>query len=130
MTCPYCQRQPELVTGEAVYPHLPELWDGNFYLCRPCGAYVGCHKGTTNALGRLADAELRRAKMAAHKAFDGYWKPLGVQRGAAYRWLAEQLGIDRKECHIGLFNVEQCGRVIELVRRQRAGTVPELSGTR
>ena len=29
------------------------------YICKPCDAYVGVHKGTDKALGRLANKELR-----------------------------------------------------------------------
>ena len=33
---------------------------GMIYYCPQCGAYVGVHKGTDRAKGRLANAELRR----------------------------------------------------------------------
>jgi hypothetical protein len=29
--------------------------------------------------------------------------------------LAEQLGINRSQCHIGMFDVAQCQRVVEVV---------------
>lgn len=68
--CPYCG-QPTILTDSA------EIYNGKsfgpIYLCRPCGAFVGCHKGTTTALGRVADAPLREAKKAAHDAFDRVW---------------------------------------------------------
>jgi hypothetical protein len=114
VSCGYCQQRAELVTGEAVYPHMPELWEQAFYLCRPCGAYVGCHPGTVKPLGRLANAELRQAKMSAHKAFDALWRGCAVMsRRQAYRWLADRLGIQRSHCHIGMFDVDQCRRVVD-----------------
>lgn len=73
---------------------LPEECDKQFYLCAPCDAYVGCHQGTTNAPGRLANTELRAAKMAAHAAFDPLWQSGAKKRGAAYAWLATALGLD------------------------------------
>ena len=29
-----------------------------------------------------------------------------MKRGQAYGWLAEQLGIDKSDCHIGMFDVQ------------------------
>lgn len=112
MKCPYCGKSAKLVSGEVIYPHRHDLYAKQFYLCRPCDAYVGCHQGTTNPLGRLANAELRKAKMEAHAAFDPIWKSGQKKRGSAYAWLCDQLGIDKKGCHIGMFDVDMCNRVV------------------
>ena len=113
LLCHYCFRKPELVGGDTIYPHRPDLYEKKFYLCRPCDAYVGCHPGTTEPLGRLANAELRKAKQAAHAAFDPKWKGGDMKRKEAYAWLATQLGIDFNDCHIGMFDVETCRRVVD-----------------
>lgn len=118
--CDYCGRDAVLVTGADIYPHLPELHAKQFWCCAPCGAYVGCHPGTERPLGRLANAELRRAKVAAHGAFDLLWRARGWKRNAAYRWLADQLGIDREQCHIGMFNVATCARVVAVCEQATA----------
>lgn len=113
MICDYCHGEAQLVGGDTIYPHRPDLRTKAFYLCRLCDAYVGCHPGTIRPLGRLANAELRHAKIEAHKAFD----PLilaHTSRSAAYRWLAKQLGINKHDCHIGMFDVETCRRVMEI----------------
>ena len=116
--CPYCSQPSKLATGRDIYPHRPDLYSKRFYLCRPCDAYVGCHPGTTHALGRLANSELRRAKMLAHAAFDPRWKfeqkRRGRKRSDAYAWLAEQLGIGKDECHIGMMDVDMCRKVVEV----------------
>jgi hypothetical protein len=120
--CPYCSQNSERTTGSVMYPHRPDLAGKVIYRCVPCDAWVGCHTGTDNPLGRLANAELRAAKQAAHAAFDPLWKAKrdrqGIKqksaRGAGYRWLADQLGVPYEHCHIGMFDVEQCRRVIEL----------------
>ena len=112
--CPYCGSEAELVTGREIYPHRLDLYAKKFYQCEPCDAYVGCHPGTENPLGRLADIELREAKMRAHAAFDPIWKSGNKKRGSAYAWLADQLGIDQKDCHIGMFDVDMCQRVVEV----------------
>lgn len=99
------------------------------YICHACQAWVGCHRGTTTPLGRLANAELRQAKRLAHSAFDRTWQalyerrrktdpryPRGRARGSRYKRLAGLLGINPRDCHIGMFDVAQCVRVVALCR--------------
>lgn len=117
IVCDYCGRPAELVTGEIIYPHRRDLYRKRFWLCRPCKAYVGCHPRTDRPLGRLADEELRRAKMDAHRAFDPLWKSGRLSRSDAYRRLAEDLGIPIGNCHIGMFDVETCRAVIKAAKR-------------
>lgn len=111
--CDYCDKPAKLVTGKVMYPHRPDLYGKFFYKCDPCKAWVGCHPNTTNPLGRLANAELRKAKSAAHAAFDPIWKSRRKSRGSAYKWLAERLGMAQQNCHIGMFDVDMCRRVVE-----------------
>ena len=114
--CDYCGDPSELVPGSVIYPHRPDLYAKNFYRCEYCRAYVGCHPGTANPLGRLADAELRAAKQAAHAAFDPLWRGGGMKRKDAYYQLSKALGIPFGDCHIGMFDVATCKRVVEIVR--------------
>lgn len=96
--------------------------------CPDCGAYVGCHPGTEEPLGRLANAELRYWKKLAHDAFDLLWKD-GVinkiwpkyikgitNRTKAYIWLSNKLGIPKERMHIGMLNIEDCKRVVEICK--------------
>lgn len=115
--CPYCGAESKKVTGKEIYPHRPDLAHKTFYQCAPCDAYVGCHPGTCKALGRLANAELRKAKSAAHKIFDDIWRSGYMSRSQAYSWLAGQLGIEKKDCHIGMFDVDQCEQVVDASER-------------
>ncbi len=108
--CPYCQKPAEQAPSAAVYGAGRDF--GAVWVCRPCGAWVGCHKGTARPKGRLADHALRQAKIRAHAAFDPLWKSGEMARGDAYGWLADHMGLDRKECHIGMFDVDQCSRVV------------------
>lgn len=122
--CDYCQAPAELVTGAVIYPTWPKLSDRKFWRCEPCKAWVGCHGSGTAPLGRLANSELRLAKQAAHAAFDKLWQAKWrqdhcakhVARGAGYAWLAEQLGIEPAQCHIGMFDVDLCRRVVEVCK--------------
>jgi hypothetical protein len=115
-TCPYCGAASELVKGNVIYPY-DKRWDTAFFWhCSPCGAYVGCHHRTKKPLGRLADLELRRAKMRAHEAFDPLWRSGRMSRNEAYGWLARKLGIPTSECHIGMFDTVACNTVVRLCR--------------
>lgn len=114
--CPYCHQPSKRVSGADIYPHRPDLAHKVFYQCAPCDAYVGCHPNTTVPLGRLANAELRAAKMKAHAAFDPIWQSKRKTRTEAYDWLSKKLGIVRQYCHIGMFNVEQCELVVVACR--------------
>lgn len=128
--CLYCGNAAELVTGAVIYPLRPDLAPLNFWRCAPCGAFVGCHKeGSyrfedgkkidhkgTEPMGRLADAELRRAKITAHAAFDPVWKARGMSRRAAYFWLANRLCLPVERAHIGEFDVALCKRVVEVCK--------------
>ena len=106
--CDYCKRQAELVGAEKIYPHRPDLADKWFWRCVPCGAYVGCHPGTQNPLGRLADAALRRAKQRVHRVLDPLWKSGKMSRKDAYKQLSDRLGIASQNCHVGMFDVQTC----------------------
>lgn len=136
VVCPYCDRPAKLLTGLQLYPHRQDLADQKFWRCPPCEAHVGCHRpgawvwvggrrvtsDGTLPLGRLANAELRRAKHAAHEAFDPLWKPRRMTRQGAYVWLANRLGISVENCHIGMFDIDRCRAVVEAVREWRALT--------
>lgn len=113
--CDYCNIATRLAKGSEIYPHRPDLSSLNFYLCDSCGAYVGCHKNGDGKrpLGRVANKKLRKAKSKAHAAFDPIWKSGKMTRGAAYSALAKSMGIYKEQCHIGMFNVEQCEYVVE-----------------
>ncbi len=80
--CDYCGRETEYVDSKVIYGKSY----GKIYLCRNCMAYVGVHKGTDKPLGRLANAELRNWKKAAHAVFDPLWKygRFRGHRNAAY----------------------------------------------
>lgn len=117
--CDYCNKPAVLVSGDIVYPHRDDLYHKKFWLCEACKAYVGCHCPGSNPLGRLANAELRKAKKAAHAAFDPLWiSKKFATRKLAYKWLANVLKIELNNCHIGMFDVETCQRAILACKRR------------
>lgn len=117
MRCHYCGNKAERVTGKIIYPHLPELHDKMFYRCEPCGAYVGCH-ANGKVLGRLANAELRRAKIQVHTALDPLWQQGNMTRKEAYRYLAKKMGIPVKKCHVGWFDLETCRKAFFILTKE------------
>lgn len=114
VTCPYCGNQAVFTDSSEVYGGRSY---GMIYLCRPCKAYVGVHKGTDAPLGRLADSELRTWKIRAHAVFDPLWKSKQMTRGGAYRHLQSLLGLKKNECHIGKFDVKTCKRAVEALSK-------------
>lgn len=95
------------------------------YLCDDCGARVGLHPGTDYPLGTMADARTRLARTQAKGAFNRIWqRDGGMSRAGAYAWLAFCMGIERRRCHFGMFDVQQCERARDLsiryLERERA----------
>lgn len=128
LICPYCGSKALLRDSAMIYRGYSYGW---VWLCPKwpgCDSYVGCHKGTNKPLGRMANKELRDAKSEAHKAFDVIWRRVASGSGnekfarvRAYAWLAEQLQILRKECHIGMMDVDTCRRVVDICNQNSGG---------
>lgn len=157
--CPHCGNPAVLTTGKVIYPRLYDLWKHNFWRCAPCDAFVGCHRNGakvgknpqgqplysdgTLPLGRLANADLRKAKQKAHGAFDRIWKSYalwakhpafdasakhpGKRRTLMYAWLAKAMGIPAEDCHIGMFTEEQCLAAYNLCRPNQGVNMDDLS---
>lgn len=62
-------------------------------------------------------SELAQARIAAHGSFDQLWEGGHMSRGAAYQWLADQLGIAKSECHMVYFDADTCNRVRSICDR-------------
>lgn len=97
---------------------------GKFY---GCTRYPDC-RGTHGAhpdgkpFGTPANKETKAARIRAHRAFDSIWisrrDQLGIPkswaRRDAYSWLAVELEMKVDDCHIGMFDVETCERIVAL----------------
>lgn len=116
--CDYCGRRAELVSSKTIYGR---DYGHKVWLCRRCMAYVGCRKGTDKPLGRLANAELRYWKRAAHEAFDPIWQygRFRGHRSTAYAWLAQKMNLPIEKTHIGMFEVDDCKRAIRICEAER-----------
>lgn len=124
--CDYCHHDAQLVKGFGIYPNRPDLWDKWFWLCSYCDAWCGCHpvnnskrhkSDGTVPLGRLANAELRKAKQKAHLALDPLWKSGIMTRTEAYKKVAEAIGVSMANMHIGMLDVDGCKAVVAACNR-------------
>lgn len=124
--CLECSKEATQTTSQKIYPRRPDLWNRPMWICA-CGAYVGCHDGTILPKGRPAGKATRAARMEAHSWFDPMWlakqKRDGCSRSkarkAGYKWLAEQLGVSERQCHIGEMDAATALRVVEVCRAVR-----------
>jgi hypothetical protein len=60
-----------------------------------------------------ANKTTRDARMAAHSVFDKIWRNGHIKRSDAYKRLSKRMKLPQKDTHIGMFNEDQCQRVIE-----------------
>lgn len=98
---------------------------GHRWSCPVPNCTVACWGGDTSS---PADDATRQARRRCHAAFDLLWhdeagpfsaghRPNNrhVRRHRAYRWLAEQMGLDINGTHFGLFNRDQCERALSIL---------------
>ena len=107
--CNICGGNVVFISNAEIYGS--EYGSGRCYFCTSCGAYTGTHRPRPReALGLLADAQMRKGKIMCHNLFDSLWrnKPKAQKkRRDLYSWLAVQMGIPVEECHFGWFDLSQ-----------------------
>ena len=112
--CPYCQTMARLADSKEVYGRSY----GRIYLCSnypECDSYVGIHRGTKQAKGTMANAELRKIRIRVHHKFDRLWQSGEMKRAEAYGHLASLMGIPKGETHIAMFDLDQCRKALEVL---------------
>lgn len=102
LICPYCGRRAVLcMTSRHLFNGIDY---GPVWECSPCGARVGCHRGSTTPFGTLANAAAREMRKQAHAELDPIWKMGFMDRSTVYNRIANMLGWDYEivhELHIG-----------------------------
>lgn len=123
LICHYCNQPCEWVENKEIYGRNY----GNSYmiwLCKPCGAYVGCHNNSKKSLGRVANKELRDLRKRSKELFISRylrkWTCANHIKETMYKRLAEEIKIPVSQCHFGMFNESQCMSVINLLSKQPA----------
>lgn len=124
--CAHCGAEAFITDGRTIYGY--NYHDSYFWKCPTCpNAYVGCHGKTKKPLGRPANAALRRARSILHEErIDPLWKTAietgdyqpednvarsiitKTARSRVYWFIADKLGIERWQSHVGEFDLEQC----------------------
>lgn len=102
-----------------------------------CSTYPKCknthaaHQSDGSPMGKPADPETKKGRIRAHAVFDTLWqknefaKKPPMKRKQAYAWLREVMELNHEEGHIGMFNTEQCEKLIALVTEYLKGKSDE-----
>lgn len=130
--CAHCGNEARLVDGSVVYPHRPDLFALNFWVCDECDARCGCHKpgaqteigvsDGTMPLGTPANAHLRALRSSVHRRLDPLWMGAAAKklrhtaRRRTYRVLARALGLTMEETHVGMFSATQCHEALRALQ--------------
>lgn len=109
MPCPECGCGLVLKTGR----------HGPFYGCLRWPDCPGSHKAHADGrpMGVPADAETKKWRIEAHRAFDSFWKKKGMRRKKAYGWLGEVMGLSKQEAHIARFDKGRCQKLMKVIGR-------------
>lgn len=98
----------EIVKGDVIYPHRPDLYDLNFVRCPICGNYTGRYEGEYPT---LPTAHTRSCRRRAHRALDKIWSDRN-KRGEYYNFMSNRFG---KDFHWGLVRSdEEADKALEL----------------
>ena len=112
--CNLCGGKVKLKPNSTIYGK--SYGSGYCYFCTKCKAYVGTHKPRPlEAMGILADKEMRELKTYCHELFDRLWTTQNERRGC-YHKLANRMGIPLGECHFGYFNKEQLYEALTILK--------------
>lgn len=116
--CRFCLKKIELVENKKIYGKNYGDYPWAYY-CEPCEAYVGLHPGTLYPLGTLANAGMRKARKVSKNMFIHLYRSRKWNRNKAYPWLAKQLDIPTKTCHFGWFEVNDCKKVMAIIKKEK-----------
>lgn len=113
VTCPYCNIPAKFITSKDFYG---KDYGTNLYVCRECLARVGTHGRGKTPKGTLANDELRALRIKCHSLIDPFWKQGKYSRTTVYKRMAKAMGLSSKDAHIGMFNKDQCLKLINFFK--------------
>ena len=130
--CNLCGGKVILIKNDKIYDKI--YGSGYCYYCECCGAYVGTNKNKPDeALGILANGDMRKWKQYCHRKFDVLWKGRKefwhrgkvykqikpkMSRSKAYMWLSKVLDIPSQDCHFGYFTLNQLKRAYAIMKQE------------
>ncbi|WP_333647993.1 zinc-finger-containing protein [Lacrimispora sp.] len=113
--CNLCDGKVVYISNAKIYGK--QYGSGYCYYCTSCGAFVGTHEPRPReALGILANKEMREWKIKCHGLFDPLWKSKKKKRAQLYSALASQMGIPMNQCHFGYFDLVELKRAYEILK--------------
>ena len=132
--CNICGGVVQYIENKNIYGK--SYGSGWCYYCKDCGAYVGTHKPRPKeALGILANEEMKKWKMWCHREFDILWKGCKeyikidgtivkqqkpkYKRNECYKWLSNEMNIPLNECHFGYFDIKQLKRAYAILKNKK-----------
>jgi hypothetical protein len=95
---------------------------GMRYICErfpDCRGSVGAHPNGS-PLGSVPDSVTSPLRIQCHSIIDPLWryedlrgKQRNEKRNSVYKWVGKIMGMDRKDCHVGMFSADQCRMFLE-----------------
>ena len=104
--CCECKKdvEVEIVSGEVIYPHRPDLYQKKFYRCPVCGNYTGVYDGEYPT---LPNEYIRRKRHDAHRRLDAIWRNRKL-KARYYKYMSDAFN---REFHWGMIrNIEDADK--------------------
>ena len=90
---------------------------GFVYYCTECHAWVGTYPHDKEiAYGPLANFDTRKQRAEIHDWSDKLWKNHD-ERDMYYGKLAQELGIEKEQCHFGMMESEMLEKALKIVKK-------------
>lgn len=103
------------MSNDAIYG--TKYGSGYCYVCEGCRAYVGTHKHRPKqALGILANEEMRALRRKCHDIFDKTWGT-PEERKVRYVELAQKMHMNTEACHFAYFNMELLEKAYKILTK-------------
>ena len=103
LSCPYCGQKATLQKADYLFTELDKKRGDHYYVCKnypECNTYISCNKDTFAPYGELANAELRRKRMLAHKYIDKIVDSGLMSQYVLYNYIAAKLNVPVLRAHI------------------------------
>lgn len=122
--CQYCGGELHRTTGEETYPYRPDRKEVEYWICRPCKAWIENSPKRDVPIGLVADARLRALREDVRirtRILIGKKMQKGVSEKDAKRaclaWLAKQIDLEEELLIIPATTFEQCRAADEILKK-------------
>lgn len=108
--CCECKKEveAEVVGGEIIYPHRPDLYDKEFCVCPYCRNYTGVYQGESIV---IPTKHIRVCRHTAHRALDKIWHSR-KQKNKYYAYMGKKF---KRTFHWGeIKNEEEADRALTM----------------